>query len=273
MTKEPREGRHQKANSRTSTPRAGKAVIKESPAIVQGFLPPREILLEFIADNPDRSNKREIAKAFGLKGEARVELRDLLRDLEDEGLLQKSRKGLARPGALPPMTLLDITTRTTDGQLIARPSEWPEDAALRRPFWCGNPRMRAARARRLLPTSATGCSQRSSRPRKKAAPAYTARVVKIIDKLKNAALGVIRVLPDGDARLMPIDRRGEEMQISRQDLGDAKDGDLIEADVVRGRFGLPRAKVLTVVGSVATEKAISMIAIYAMAFRMCSRRR
>src|SRR5690606_8797357 len=68
-----------------------------------------------------------------------------------------------------------------------------------------------------------------------------------------------------EIRLMPIERRGEEMVIERDGLGDASDGDLVEVEVARsgGRFGLPRARVLSVVGSVGSEKAISMIAIYA----------
>src|SRR5439155_162998 len=54
------------------------------------------------------------------------------------------------------------------------------------------------------------------------------------------------------------------MVIDPEYAGEAKDGDLVEVEVARlGRFGLPRAKVLSIVGSVASEKAISMIAIYA----------
>lgn len=263
MTREPHEGKRLKAGGRTLSLRAGKPSSPDSRVIVQGVVPPREILLEFISDNPDRASKREIAKAFGLKGDTRVELKDVLRDLEDEGLLQKNRKSLARPGALPPMTVLDITTRDKDGDLIGRPAEWPED-------------MGAAPA--VLIRQSSGDRGASKAPaaglgdrvlakifpnKDRAGPAYTARVVKLIDKHRNSALGVIRMMAEGGARLMPIDRRGEEMQIASDDLGTAKDGDLIEADVLRGnRFGLTRAKVLTVVGSVATEKAISMIAIY-----------
>jgi ribonuclease R len=93
-------------------------------------VPPREVLLEFIQDNPDRASKREIAKAFGLKGDTRIELKGALRSLEDDGLLEKSRKSLMRPGALPPVTVLDITMRDVGGELIARPAEWPEDGGV-----------------------------------------------------------------------------------------------------------------------------------------------
>ncbi len=40
------------------------------------FRPSREDILHFIAENPDRSGKRDIAKAFSLKGEDRIWLKD-----------------------------------------------------------------------------------------------------------------------------------------------------------------------------------------------------
>ena len=241
--------------------RKGNAPSSGGPTIIHGAVPPREVLLEFIAENPDRASKREIAKAFGLKGEARVELKDLLRTLEDEGLLKKSRKSLSRPGALPPVTVLDITTRDKDGELIGRPAEWPDDQGAAPAVLIRQPSQRKGK------TPAAGLNDRVLAKifanKDRSGPAYTARVIKIIDRRRGASLGVIRMMED-ETRLMPIDRRGEEMLIERDGMGDAKDGDLVEVEVARsGRFGLPRARVLSVVGSVGSEKAISMIAIYA----------
>ena len=51
----------------------------------------REAVLRFIADNPGRASKRDIAKAFAVKGDGRVALKDLLADLQAEGLLAGSR--------------------------------------------------------------------------------------------------------------------------------------------------------------------------------------
>lgn len=234
--------------------------------IVHGMLPPREVILRFIADHPQKASKRELAKAFGLKGEQRVELKNLLRDLEEEGMLQKNRKSLIRPGALPPVTVLDITTRDKDGELIGRPAEWPDDAGV-------------APAVAIRQSSPVGRSGKGKAPvaglgdrilakifpaTDRSGPAYTARIIKVIDKRRGAMLGVFRDAPGGSARLLPIDRRGEEMVIDPDYKADAKDGDLVEVEVARlGRFGLPRAKVLSVVGSVSSEKAISMIAIHA----------
>ena len=88
-------------------------------------------------------------------------------------------------------------------------------------------------------------------------PAYTARIIKVIDRApRNAALGVFRAAPGGGGR-MHADRkarRGNAWSIP-DFSGGAKDGDLVEVEIARlGRFGLPRAKVLSVVGSVAIGK-------------------
>ena len=265
MSKTPRDRSPTPASGNRRSRRAEAAGAKsDKPVIIHGEIPSREVLLEFIADNPDRASKREIAKAFGLKGDARVELKEVLRALESDGLVQKDRKSLKRPGALPPVTVLDITTRDKDGELIGRPAEWNEElgvapaVAIRQSS--------ADRAKGKAPVGGLGdrVLAKIFASKDRAGPAYTARIIKIIDRHRDALLGVVREMPGGGARLMPIERRGEEMQISPNDLGEAKDGDLVEVEIARsGRMGLTQARVLSVIGSVASEKAISMIAIHA----------
>ncbi|WP_230987093.1 ribonuclease R [Allorhizobium terrae] len=239
---------------------------KPQTEIIHGAVPPRDILLQFITDNPDRASKREIAKAFGLKGETRVELKALLKELEQDGLVNKTRKSLSRPGALPPVTVVDITTRDKDGDLIGRPAEWPDEAGVAPAISIRQ--SSADRAKGKAPVGGLGDRVLAKIfPNKdRDGPAYTARIIKVLDKRQGALLGVYREMPGtGGGRLMPIERRGEEMVIDASDIGDAKDGDLVEVEVGRNssRLGLARAKVLNVVGSVASEKAISMIAIHA----------
>ena len=82
-------------------------------------------LLRFVSENPDRSGKRDIARAFSLKGDDRIWLKQMLRDLEDEGLLEKSRKRLIRPGSLPHVVVLDIFSRDPDGRLLAKETREP----------------------------------------------------------------------------------------------------------------------------------------------------
>ena len=51
---------------------------KKGKTLSKGELPTREALLAFVAENPTRNGKREIAKAFGVTGDARVGLKTLL---------------------------------------------------------------------------------------------------------------------------------------------------------------------------------------------------
>ena len=266
MTRIPRDPtqRSGKGSGRKEGRAAKAASAPEKTAIIHGAVPPRDVLMRFIAENPDRASKREIAKAFGLKGDTRVELKALLRSLEADGLVEKKRKSLVRPGALPPVTVLDITMRDVDGELIGRPAEWLDDdgvapAVLIKQSSVGRDKGKA-------PVGGLGdrVLAKIFPAKDRGGPAYTARIIKVLDKRKDAVLGVFRATPGGGGRLMPIEKRGEEILVDPDFVGDAKDGDLIEVQLTRlGRYGLPRAQVQNVVGSVASEKAISMIAIYA----------
>ena len=231
-----------------------------------GGLPDRETLLRFISENPDRATKRDIAKAFSLKGDDRIVLKSFLKELEAEGLIERRRKQLARPGSLPPVALLDITTRDSDGGLLARPAEWPQEAGVAPAIAIRTPHQANGRKSRNGPTPGIGdrVLARIFPSTVKTGPAYTARVMKLIDRRRGSGLGVFREQAGGSGRIMPIERRGDELTVDPGQTGGAKDGDLVEVETTQtGRYGLPRGKVLSVVGSVASEKAISMIAIHA----------
>src|SRR5690606_21109098 len=89
-------------------------------------------------------------------------------------------------------------------------------------------------------------------------------VIRLIDRRKEAVLGVLRKLADGSLRLEPVERRQAELVIESDGLGEARPGDLVEVEQVSsGRYGLPRGKVIAVLGSLDSEKAVSMIAIHA----------
>ncbi|MDX8511179.1 ribonuclease R [Mesorhizobium captivum] len=223
------------------------------------YRPSRDEILRYIAENPDRSGKREIAKAFALRGEDRIWLKDLLRDLQDEGLLTKERKRLTRAGALPHVAVLDIVGRDADGVLLANPSEYTGP---------GSPPVIAIRISRGASGPVPGIGDRvlaktfpTDDP---AGPAYTGRVMKIFEKRSEAVLGIFRVLKDGSFRIEPVERRQPELIVDKEFQNGAKNGDLVEVEPARAsRYGLPRAKVLAVLGSLTSEKAVSMIAIHA----------
>ena len=79
-------------------------------------------------------------------------------------------------------------------------------------------------------------------------------------------LGIFRKAPGGGGRLVPVDKKqaGRELNIAQPDTGGAEDGDLVSVDLVRTRgYGLASGKVKERLGSLSTEKAISLIAIHA----------
>ncbi|MEM9523888.1 MAG: hypothetical protein AAF982_07815, partial [Pseudomonadota bacterium] len=55
-------------------------------------LPTKDEILGWIAENPTRTAKRDIARAFGIKGSARVDLKRLLKELHAEGHLEKRHR-------------------------------------------------------------------------------------------------------------------------------------------------------------------------------------
>lgn len=88
-------------------------------------LPSKAQILDWIAQNPSLSAKRDIVRAFGIKGSAaRIELKRLLREMEAEGALEKRKRTFTPQGALPPVSVLEIVGSDAQGDLFARPLEW-----------------------------------------------------------------------------------------------------------------------------------------------------
>jgi ribonuclease R len=228
-----------------------------------GF-PTRDAIVAFIRAYPGKIGTREIAREFGLKNAARVELKRMLRELADEGAIAKKGREVREPAALPPTVLVDITTRDADGELIATPVEWDEaDGVV--------PKIRIHTPRRPLPGTAAGVGDRALvRIEKLDTEAeghgYSARIVRVLDQARAARLlGIYRALPNGGGRLIPVDKKqaGRELNIAASDANGAEDGDLVSVDLIRTRgYGLGSGKVKERLGSLATEKAISLIAIH-----------
>ncbi|TCD14477.1 ribonuclease R [Oricola cellulosilytica] len=235
---------------------------KPQPKERTAKLPSRDEIVGFILENPDRSTKRDVAKAFNLKGEDRLALKPLFKELEEEGVFQRRGKRLVAAGALPKVMVLTITGRDADGGLLARPLEWneaengpPPLIATRVPRHNKQRQVSAGVGDRVLarispPDSGDGV--------------HVARVIKKLEARRTGVLGVVRRMDDGGYRLEPVDRKQSELIIDKDQLADARVGDLVEVDVTRtGRYGLPRATVTQRIGSFASEKAVSMIAIHA----------
>jgi ribonuclease R len=228
-----------------------------------GF-PARDAIVAFIRANPGKIGTREIAREFGLKNADRVELKRILRELADEGTVAKRGKKIHEPAALPPTVMADITGRDTDGELLAVPTEWDEEES------GAAPKIRIHVPRRPQPGTAAGVGDRAllrvEKTDESEGTLYRGRVIKVVDHARTRLLGIFRQAPGGGGRLVPVDKKqaGRELNIAPSDTSGAEDGDLVSVDLVRTRgYGLASGKVKERLGSLATEKAVSLIAIHA----------
>ena len=228
-------------------------------------LPSKSELLAFISSRSGRVGKREIARAFGISGNERIELKNMLRDLADEGQLERRRKKLHRSGQLPSVVLTDVVARDPDGELIAIPADWDEEAH------GAPPKIRIHVPRRSRPGEVPGIGDRALLRTAEVEEGgdeirHSGRVIKIVDRAKHRVLGIFHALPGGGGRLSPVDKKqlGNEFAIAPGATGDAQDGDLVAAEVARSTgYGLRSARVRERLGSLKSERAVSMIAIHA----------
>jgi len=219
-------------------------------------LPSKSEILNWIRKNPGKSGKRDIARAFGIKGAGRVELKVMLRDLQAEGQISREKGGFREKGELAPVTVLEISRQTADGDLIAQPITW--DGEGERPDVLVIPKEGKSLGmgdRVLARISKTGET-----------PPYEARPIKRIggpDSATPRMLGIYRTSHEG-GRIVPVDKKSDrEWAIPAADANGAKDGELVIAEKGdRGRAGLTRGRIVERLGDPMAPKAFSLIAIH-----------
>jgi len=217
-------------------------------------LPSKEEIRRWISQNPGLSAKRDIAKAFGIKGDARIELKRLLRELEGEGVVEKSARRFREPGVLPPVAVLQVLAPDAAGDLFARPLEEGVDEGLRILVIPkkGDPALGAGDRilARLAKVDLDGGT-------------YEARLIRRLGSNPRKLLGVFRPGRE-DGRIQPIEKGDDkEWRVSPDMTMGATDGELVEAEAVGARrLGLPAARVVARLGDPAGPRAASLIAIH-----------
>jgi len=230
-------------------------------------LPSREQILEFVSSATGNIGKREIARAFNVKGADRIPLKQMLKAMAEEGVLVKSEKRkLHRAGELPAVAAIEITHTDPDGELVGRPIDWKGTDAPPSIVVTPQSTKHHAKDREAEPPAGVGDRVLVRLTRTTEVNEiydYEARVVRRLDKGAERVLGLFRSGAEG-GRLVPVDKRERnEYEIARDDTGNARDGDLVLAETVPGkRYGLLRARVREVFGRSDDPKSISLIAIH-----------
>jgi ribonuclease R len=209
-------------------------------------LPTREQLLAFIQENPHAVSRREITRAFRIAPADRRDLTALMRELVDDGAVERGgKRRVGTVGALPEVTVIEFAGTDEDGEALARPAEWRAEAP--------PPTIRLVEERG---GRAPGRGDRAlARLRRLQDGSYEARVIRRLPPRPRDVLGVYK-----GGRVLPTDRRLKvEYQVYESDTAGARDGELVMAHPFEG---MNRARIAHRYGDAAAPGAVSLIAIH-----------
>lgn len=215
-------------------------------------------ILDFIKKSPYPLTKRDIAKAFGIKGgENRVALKQILKKLEKDGIIVKQPGGtFSVPEGLPAVGIIEISEITVDGDALARYIDWNEDVQ-------GTPpRIEMLPEKKGHP--ALGIGERALASFHRIGDNhYEAKTIRKLDTELGRVLGLVHSTKAGYV-LQPTDKRAKyDYVIKPGDEGAAQDGDLAIAEIQPARGMHQKAvRILEVLGRQGDPKSISLISMH-----------
>jgi ribonuclease R len=223
----------------------------------------RDDILRFLADSPTPLTKREIARAFDVKGEdGRIILKDVLRDLEDSGsVIKLPGQAYAVPKALPTVAVIEITDIDADGDLLAKPTEWDEVVQGDLPRIDVMPDKNGQ-------TNLTPGDRALAKLKRLNDKKYEAEIIRRLDTPQNRVMGLVVKINRGFI-LKPTDRKAKyDFDLMQSDLNGAQVGDLCIAEVQPAR-GLhnKRVRVMEVIGQQDDPKSISLVAMHTVGIK------
>ena len=212
-------------------------------------LPTRKQIIDFISSSGTPAGKREIARAFGIRGNDKIALKKLLNDMGDEGLIETSRgRAFNKVGGIPKVTVVKVVEADEDGGIWARPENWEADTP--------PPKLRVIEKERR---GALGIGDRVLARTEERGKGFVAHPLKKLAKQAELVLGVLR--KEGSRFwLTPVDKR-ERRELPVSDVKDGEAGDLVLCEV-SGRSQRVSAKVDAVLGDPFAPRSFSLIAIH-----------
>jgi ribonuclease R len=216
--------------------------------------PTREEILGFIADTPGRVGKREIARAFSLDAEQKMNLKKVLKELKVDGQLQRTHgQRFAKSGSLPPVGVVIVMGPDEDGEIRAKPTMWDEETEPPAIFMLPERRGQPALAPGDKVLARITCAEDKS---------YVGKTIRRIGSAPGKILGIYSEV-EGQGRLKSTNRKARgEYFVAKNDSLSAKDGDLVRAEVMDGRrIGMRVAKVLERLSEKGGDTSISLISI------------
>ena len=213
-------------------------------------VPTRQQILDFIEQSERPAGRREISKAFGLRGPDKIALKALLKDMTKEGLLAGDLgRALHKVGGLPKVTVLKIVE--IDGnEAIGIPERWEDEGG-------PAPKIRVKEKGRR---AALAIGDRILARTEERGQGHVAFLMKKLAQSNEMLLGIVEKDERDRYWLKPVDRK-----IRRStpiiELGEAKPGNLVLAEPIK-RGSEVKARVKEILGDPFAAKSFSLIAIH-----------
>lgn len=231
---------------------------KSKPAKVkkQAPFPTREEVERFIKESTTPVSKRAIARAFGIHDEQRIALKKLLRELKDEGVVEKDHgRKLKRPDGLPATAVVEITSVEDRGRYLCK---MPDAAAVSILLRVSDHQAKILRLeglgksdRVLVHLDMMDDGHATARPIKRIPRGGATKLVGVVEKA------------GASFTLRPTDRKNkDEYDIDNKgNIAFAK-GDVVVADIIPSRpMGRKTVRVLDNLGPLDHPRVVSLIAI------------
>ncbi len=216
-------------------------------------VPAEADIAAFIANSPGHVSKRDVARAFGVKGADKLALKASLKNLGPQRRAKRDDQS-----GLPPVLDIEVIAVTEDGEGVARPVDWNEG--------------RSGPAPQILIVkegkSAVGVGDRVLAKIEAYAGqgrfTYQARVMRSLAKDTPRVVGIYRTGSSSGGRIIPSGKKErDDYIVQKGDEAGAKDGELVSAELTRHRGrGLPQARVRERLGKADDPRNTSLIAIF-----------
>lgn len=217
-------------------------------------------IAEFIEGAQKPVTKREIARAFGIKGgEKRVALKQILKKLEAEDRIAKHAGGAySVPEGLPAAGVAEVADIDLDGDVFMRLLDWNED--IRGP----QPKIEFI-GKKGHPEPQIG-QRFLARFSKLEDGRYEARPIRRLDQEENQVVGLIKRTKH-EVLLETADKK-DRQDFRVTEKTEAKDGDLVACEIqpVRGQRS-KEVRVVKILGRRDDPGAISLISAYETGLR------
>ena len=182
--------------------------------------PSKDEILAYIQECDHPLTKREIARAFQIKGDDRLILKKILKELKDEGHYDK--KTFAPTLDLPRVCVLEISKVTEDGELLATPVQHPSSALI---F------MDSTASKKLKIDDRVLGSLKKNRD-----GTYTASVIRELKSHVQKMYG--RIFKSGkQTNFVTMDRQEYSIPLLGKQANEFEEGDLVSAEVHFEREG------------------------------------